>query len=166
MCCLLCVCGLSLPDFVYPSKSLPIMVADLLVWDQGTAPGGEGATKLCFLSDLSPAASVWHRVFPPQLIKSLTRWCKASSVLFGFKNSYQLKFRWLFRTLVGRSTENLCWGQEQVGSTSTYLASIFQIPWFLHILLDFQIHNSILCKVTNLYIYVYIFNHCIHFSLM
>ena len=91
MCCLMCVSGLSLPDFVYPSKSLPIMVADLLVWDQGTTPGGEGATKLCFLSDLSPAASVWHRVFPPQLIKSLTRWCKASSVFLGFKNSYHVQ---------------------------------------------------------------------------
>ena len=90
---LLAVCvELSLPDFVYLSKSLQIMVGGFLVWDQGPAQGGEGATKLHFLYVLFYAADALHRPFPPQLIKSLTSHCKASSVLLGFKNSYQLRF--------------------------------------------------------------------------
>ena len=36
----------------------------------------------CFLSFLSYAADALHRAFPPQFIKSLTRLCKASSVLW------------------------------------------------------------------------------------
>ena len=90
------------------------------------APGGVGATKLrCLSSVLFFASSTSGRVFPLHLIKSLTRWYKASSVLLGFKNSYQLRFCWLFRSLIRRSAENLCWGHEQVGSVSIYSAAIF-----------------------------------------
>ena len=119
------MCNLSLPGFVYPFKSLPIRVDAFPVWDQGPILGGEGTTKLCFLSVLSSAAGPLHRAFPTQLIKSLTGWCKASSV---FKNPYRLRFCSLFSSLVRRSAKNPCWGQKQVGSTTTYLATIFQIP--------------------------------------
>ena len=77
---------------IYPSKSLPIRVGGFPVWHQGSAPGREGAIKMHFLTDLSSAAGTLHSAFPPQLIKSLGRWCKASSILLGFKNSYQLTF--------------------------------------------------------------------------
>ena len=60
---------------------------------EAPAPGEEGSAKLHFLSGLSSAADVSYWVFPLQLIKSLTEWGKASSVLFGFKYSYQLRFR-------------------------------------------------------------------------
>ena len=120
------MCSLSLPDFVYPSKSLLIRVGGFPVWDQDTAPGRERATKLHFLPD-SPLCRHLAKSISPQLIKSLTGWCKSSSVLLGFKNSYQLRFCWLFRSLV-RLAENLCWGQKKVGSAFTYSAAIFQIP--------------------------------------
>lgn len=38
---------------------------------------------------------------------------EASSVVLGFKPSYQQRFHWLFRLIVGCSVENLDWGQEQ-----------------------------------------------------
>ena len=59
-----CVCSLDLPDFVYPPKSLLAQV-----W-RFSALGGEGATKLQFLTSCSMAAGTTHRVFPLQPIKS------------------------------------------------------------------------------------------------
>ena len=91
-CCLLCVYSLSLPDFVYTSKSLLIRVGGFPVRDQGLALGWQVATKVCFLSVVSSAAGTVHRIFPLQLTKSLSGQGKASSVVCGFRNSYQLRF--------------------------------------------------------------------------
>ena len=67
-----CVCSLSLPDFVCHSKCLPITVGRFPVWDQSPDPGGEEATKLHFQFVLSCASGAWHRAFPLNLQKSLT----------------------------------------------------------------------------------------------
>ena len=123
-CCLLCVCSLSLPDFVYPSKDW-----EFSVWNQGPALGGKGATKLCFLFDFSSAAGTLYRVFPPQINKISYRMVQsllASKILINWESAH----------CSGHLLEDQLktyWGDKQVGSASTYSSTIFSpcpIPMF------------------------------------
>ena len=83
----MCVHGQTFLDSVYPPKPLLIRVGGSLCRTRIPALGGAGATKLHFLSSVLPSdADTSCRVFSLQLIKFLTRWCKASSVLLAFKN--------------------------------------------------------------------------------
>ena len=90
-----CVYSLNLSDCIYPPNLFQIEL-QFPMQDSAPiptpAPSGARATKLHFLSDLSYSAGTSNRAFPSQLIKSLTGWCKASSVFLRFKNSYQLRF--------------------------------------------------------------------------
>ena len=106
-----CVCAawVSLTPYILPSLS-QLGLGILCEGVKPPAPEREGATELHFLYGLSFAAGASYKVFPLQLIKSITKQCKMCSELLDFKNSYQLRFHWLFRSLVRRSTENPCWG--------------------------------------------------------
>ena len=59
-----CMCSLSLPDSVYPPKSLPIRVDGFPVWDQGPRPGAEGATVLHFVCSHLCCRRLAQGIFP------------------------------------------------------------------------------------------------------
>ena len=103
------MCNLHLSNFICPPKSF-------LAWVWGfPALGGVGTTTLKFLTSLSAAAGVTHVLFPLPLTKSLYRQLWSVFCACWLHTSYQLRFHWLLGLFVGRSANNLSWGQEQAG---------------------------------------------------
>ena len=122
-CCLLCVCSLRLPDSIYFPKSLANRIWGFPVQDQSpSALGGEGATKLHFLSGLSSAIAASHKVFSLQLTKFLTGWYEASSWL---QKLLLADILLIVQVICQKTSHKSMWGHKQVGSASTYSATIF-----------------------------------------
>ena len=127
---LLCVSHfVSIPpsDFQHPGPSW--------CWAALPALVGEGA------GDLIPAAGTgpWApgSLVPAQIPGTLLSQCNVltvcfsmSSGIFGFQTSYNLGFRWLFTLSFIRLARCSSWAQGELGSTPTYLATIFSCPFY------------------------------------